>query len=46
VRGTWEEERRGKGKGGKSQVWEETGIIYRGSKFEHRCIAIGDGELG
>jgi hypothetical protein len=29
--GTWEEERRGRGKRGQNQVWEETGEMYRGS---------------
>jgi hypothetical protein len=33
VGGTWKEERRGRGKGGKQDyVWEEMGEIYRGSR--------------
>jgi hypothetical protein len=33
-----EEERRGGGKEAQNQVWEETGMIYRGQEFEQRCV--------
>jgi hypothetical protein len=37
----------GKGeKEGQDDVWEETGMIYRGSGIEQRCVAMGDGKVG
>jgi hypothetical protein len=43
---TWEKKRRGRGKGGQDQMWEETGRCIEDMETEQRCIAMGNGELG
>jgi hypothetical protein len=44
VRGTWEEEKRQRGKRGAESVMREDG--GEGQEIEQRCVALGDGELG
>ena len=45
-RGMWEEERKGRKKGGQFRHGKRWGRSTEGQEFERRYVAVGEGELG